>query len=163
MNISNLPYNEDGSSNDDFVSQPVEAPEINFFGVLGETQNPNDPIFILYKNNHTLSEGSMEIPLSPLSTAIKNDRSVVVYFVNDIGKVYATRWDNEEEIRHHVIGRRFLPHFPTAKPYMRALNPDGFYMAVCRVDFREFVELSEFPDEKTKIKLTRKTKHLTNN
>ena len=103
----------------------------------------------------------MEIPEPPIRAALNNDRPVVVYFVNDIGKVYATRWDNEEEIRHHVIGKRFLPHFPTAKPYMIALNPRGFEMAVCRVDFREFVELSEFPDEQTKLKLIKKTNHLT--
>ena len=160
MSTPTLPFNEDGSANKDFVSAPVEASEISFFGVLGETQNQNDPIFIFYKNNHTLSEGSMEIPEAPLVTAIKNDRPVVVYWSNDIGKVYATRWDNEEEIRHHVIGRRFLPHFPTAKPYMIALNAKGFTMAVCRIDFREFVELSEFPDEQTKLKLIKKTKNI---
>ena len=155
-----LPFNEDGSSNKDFVSAPVEAPEASFFGALGETQNPNNPVMICYQNSHTLSEGSMELPAPPIRAALNNDRPVVVYFVNDIGKVYATRWDNEDEIRHHVIGKRFLPHFPAATPAMRAINPDGFFMLICRVDFREFVELSQFPDEQTKLKLIKKTKNI---
>ncbi len=158
--LSNLPFDEDGSSNNDFCSDGVVSSS-GFrepLGDLGPTQNDNPPIYIFYQNHYTLSEGSMEIPEPPVRAALNNNRPVVVYWKNDIGKVYATRWDNENEIKHHVIGKRFLPHFPSATPAMRALNPNGFFMCICRIDFREFVELSNFPDESTKLKLERKTK-----
>ena len=159
--LNNLPFKSDGSSNDSFKAEPVEAPEVDPFSVLGKTKNENPPLVIRYQNWPTLSACSIEIPEKPLITAIKNDRPVVIWFCNDANEIWATRWDDRHEIKHHVIGRRHLPHFKSCPSYIRAQSPDGFWMSVCRISFSEFVELSEFPDEKTKIKLINKTNHLT--
>jgi len=156
-----LPFDSEGRANSSYVAPEVQAKDVDVFSKLWPTRNSNPPIYIRYQNYHTLGHGSAELPEAPIRTALNNDRPLVIYYVTDNGQAWATRLDNESEIKHACIGKRFMPHFPAATPAMRALNPDGFNMIVMRLQVSQFVKLENFPDEQTKLKLIKKTRHLT--
>ena len=163
INPDSLPFDSEGRANSLYVAPEVEPKEVDVFSRLGPTRNSNPPIYIRYKNYYTLGHGSAELPEAPIKTALNNDRPLVIYYVNDNGQVWATRLDDESDIKHACIGKRFMPHFPAATLAMRSLNPDGFNMIVMRLELNQFVKLEDYPDEATKLKLYRKTKYLTKN
>jgi len=163
IDLNSLPFDSEGRANSLYVDTEVEPKEVDLFSKLWPTKNDNAPIYIRYKNYYTLGHGSAELPEAPIRTALNNDRPLVIYYVNDNGTVWATRLDDESEIKHACIGKRFMPHFPAATPAMRALNPDGFNMIIMRLQVAQFVKLEDYPDASTKLKLIRKTKYLTKN
>lgn len=161
ISFDNLPFDSEGQVNSSYVASEVKTKEVDVFSKLGPTQNDNNPIYIRYQNYYTLAQGSAELPEAPIRTALNNARPLVIYYVTDNGQVWATRLDDESEIKYACIGKRFMPHFPAATPAMRYLNPEGFYMIVMRLSVFQFVKLEEFPDESTKLRLYRKSKYLT--
>ena len=160
INTDNLPFDSEGQANSSYTAPEVKPKEVDVFSKLGPTKNSNPPIYIRYQNYYTLAQGSAELPEAPIRTALNNARPLVIYYITETGQVWATRLDDESEIKHACIGKRFMPHFPAATAAMRALNPEGFHMIILRLAVSQFVKLEEFPDESTKLKLYRKTKYL---
>lgn len=162
VNPDSLPFDSEGRANSLYVAPEVEPKEVDVFSQLGPTRNSNPPIYIRYQNYYTLGHGSAELPEAPIKTALSNDRPLVIYYINEKCKVWATRLDDESEIKHACIGKRFMPHFPAATLAMRVINPDGFHMVIMRLELTQFVQLEDYPDEQTKLTLTKKTRYLIN-
>lgn len=161
INLNSLPFDSEGRASLSYDAES-RTPEENVFTKLGKTQRTTKPILIKYINYHTLAHGSAELPEAPIRTALNNNKAVVIYFVTDKGRVWATRLDNEGEIKHACIGKRFMPHFANAPAWARAANPDGFNMLIMRLHLEQFVQIDDFPDKHTKLTLERKTANSPN-
>lgn len=158
-----LPFDSEGQANSLYKADPASPKDENPFSKLSKSERTDPPIYVRYTNYYTLAHGSAELPEHSIRTAINNDRPLVIYYVNDEGKVWATRLDSISEIKYACIGKRFMPHFPSAPAWAKIENPLGFNMIVMRLELNQFVKLEDFPDEATKLKLYCKTKYLTKN
>jgi hypothetical protein len=163
IDLNSLPFDSEGKASTTYNADPASPQEQNPFSKLSKSARTEKPIYIRYTNYYTLAQGSAELPEHPIRTALNNDRPLVIYYVTDEGKVWATRLDSISEIKHACIGKRFMPHFPNAPAWARLENPDGFNMVVMRLEIDQFVPIEVFPDEQVQLTLYRKTKHLTNN
>ena len=161
IDLSALPFDSEGRASTTYKADPASPQDENPFTKLSKSERTDPPIYIRYTNYYTLAQGSAELPEHPIRTALNNDRPLVIYYVTDEGKVWATRLDSITEIKNTCIGRRFMPHFPNAPVWAKLENPKGFNMIIMRLELEQFVPIEAFPDEQTKLKLLKKTNHLT--
>ena len=161
IDLNSLPFDSEGRASPTYQADIAPPKEENIFTKLGKSERTDPPIYIRYTNYYTLAQGSAELPEHPIRTALNNDRPLIIYYITDEGKVWATRLDSITEIKHACIGKRFMPHFPNAPAWARLDNPDGFHMIIMRLEIEQFVPLSEFPCEQVRLTLTRKIKNLT--
>ncbi len=158
IDLSGLPFDTEGQPI--FVTDPNKAKE-RTFKRLHPLPDAKPPILLKYTNWQSHAYSAIEVPERPIRSAIEQERPLVVYYVNDMG-VFATRFDSSPLIRQAIMGRRFMPHFPNAPAWVVADNPDGFNMLIMRLELDDFVELENYPDKTTKLKLARKTKYQLN-